>query len=148
VTRKACRPWTRKDLEQAHKWRQEGCTVDEVAQRLSRTPISVVHALSYWTAKGLLSFRRRKRAVLRDYQRQLVRLHKKGMTDTAIAKELGVRRDTVGNWRNKLGLPSNAKKYDWRGRYERQLSNAGVSSLVELRWRKIQETENSNGCSK
>ena len=37
----------------------------------------------------------------------LFRLHAQGLTDGAIARSLGVSRNSVYLWRNKLGLPPN-----------------------------------------
>ena len=37
----------------------------------------------------------------------LLRLHAQGLTDGAIARSLGVSRNSVYLWRNKLGLPPN-----------------------------------------
>ena len=36
-------------------------------------------------------------------------LYSHGLTDSEIAKQIGVRSETVCKWRNKLGLPANKK---------------------------------------
>jgi FixJ family two-component response regulator len=130
------KPWTKKELIEAHRWRQEGIAVAEVASRLGRSTCAVIHALAYHNARGILPFTRRKRASLRYYRTQVIALHRKGLSDNQVAFALGVRRDTVRVWRGKLGLPANTDHYDWKARYARQMENAGVESLVEMRWNK------------
>jgi IS30 family transposase len=130
------KPWTKKELIEAHRWRQEGVAVAEVASRLGRSTCAVVNTLAYHNARGMLPFTRKKRASLGYYRIQVVDLHSKGMSDNQIALVIGVRRDTVRVWRGKLGLPANTEYYDWKARYVRQMEKAGVESLVEMRWNK------------
>lgn len=130
------KPWTKKELIEAHRWRQGGIAVAEVASRLQRSTCAVVNALAYHNARGVLPFTRRKRASLRYYRAQVIALHRKGLSDNQIALAIGIRRDTVRVWRGKLGLSANTEHYDWKARYARQMENAGVESLVEMRWNK------------
>jgi hypothetical protein len=132
----ARKPWTKKELIDAHRWRQEGIAVAEVASRLQKSTCAVVNALAYHNARGVLPFTRRKRASLGYHRAQVVSLHRKGLSDNQIAIAISVRRDTVRIWRGKLGLPANTEHYDWKARYARQMENAGVGSLVEMRWSK------------
>lgn len=71
------------------------------------------------------------------FRAELRRLHALGFSDAEAAGELGCERHTVGDWRRRLGLCSNARSERVRAKVRattaRQVAEAGVASLGEIR---------------
>lgn len=130
VLKKTYRPWTAKELQTAAALYRSGLTHAEAGERIGRSKVSVARALSY---AGVYRHHRR---FLPEYESRLRRLHKRGHSDQEIADALGLRREIVRQWRNRLSLPVNpqtAEKH--RRRYRRFLKNQEARSLVDIRWK-------------
>jgi hypothetical protein len=124
------RKWMARDLDLAARWRSHGVPVAEVARRLSRTPAAVVNALCYYR-RNL----RTRTPFTSAVAAKLRRLHARGLSDAQVGFNLDVSRERARQWRNRLGLPPDVRRYDWKARYRRQMEKAGAASLAELRHR-------------
>jgi AraC-like DNA-binding protein len=81
-----------------------------------------------------------------SWEPRLRALHAAGLCDSEIARQMGCARSSVWRRLGVLGLPPNPYR-DWSGRYRRQMRNAEVESLAEVRWwgRKLQERMRGQG---
>lgn len=74
---------------------------------------------------------------IRDNHDTWRRLYELGWSDAEIAKELGVTRESVRNYRERRGFPANGRNERYRRRVaettRRQAEAAGVTSLSEVR---------------
>jgi hypothetical protein len=118
-------------------------TTPQIAQRLGRSR-SAVYQLA-----GRLGLTQKRPRPGAAFDRTLVKLHAKGLTDTAIAAELGCERHTVGDHRRKLGLPANTHSAWSRrrvaARTREQLRAAGLPTLAAVRAKAFRDRASAAG---
>jgi hypothetical protein len=135
MTRKA---WTSAEVDYvlANRGRMK---LAALARRLGRSESSVSAMLVYYGHS-------RPNAPQSSWEPRLRALHAAGLCDTEIAQKMHCAHSTVWRRRGVLGLAPNPYR-DWAGRYRRQMANAGVDSLAEVRWwgRKLQERMRRQG---
>jgi IS30 family transposase len=133
------RLWTAKELRRAEALYRAGRTHKEIARELGRTKVQVARQLYY---RGCVRCRRH---WLRDYAGRVRRLHAKGWSDRRIADRLGLCRETVRQWRVRLGLPRvKEPRTVTVARHQRALETLDAKCLADIRWddhriRKAQE---------
>lgn len=103
----------------------------EVARELGR-PLYAVYRM-----RDALGLTRKRASFGPDFRRFLLAKHALGWSDAEIAAAWGCERHAVGDYRERLGLPTNRASEHLRERVRRktaeQLAAAGVESLGELR---------------
>lgn len=115
----------------------------QIGKHIGRTNRSV------YQFAGRLGLSEKRPPLGESFDRQLGQMHKRGLTDTAIAEKLGCERHAVGDHRRKLGLPDNTLS-QWRRRQvakktREQLSKAGLPSLAAVRIKSFRDRARAAG---